>query len=131
MPFALTSVLILLVLLQIKHMFADFYLQTPRMLAGRGRYVHMGRAMHAGVHLVGSVIVLMVMGCAPLVLVWIVLAEWVAHYHIDWGKGAWSDRTGYTPADAGFWRAVGFDQALHQLCYVAMVWAFAVYGVSA
>ncbi|MEM1006753.1 MAG: DUF3307 domain-containing protein, partial [Pseudomonadota bacterium] len=25
-------------LLQIKHMFADFYLQTPKMLSGRGEY---------------------------------------------------------------------------------------------
>jgi hypothetical protein len=125
----LQNALILLVLLQVKHMFADFYLQTPRMLAVRNRYLHAGRAQHAGVHAAGSAIALLVMGTViPLVLV-IVVAEWVAHYHIDWGKGRYSDRTQHTPSDAGYWRAIGFDQALHQLTYVAMIWAWAYYGL--
>lgn len=123
----LHDALILLILLQVKHMFADFYLQTPRMLVGRDRYLHMGRAQHAGVHAVGSVIGLLLIGAAiPFVLL-LVAAEWVAHYHIDWGKGRYSDMTGYTPFDSGYWRAIGFDQALHQLTYVAMIWAWAAY----
>jgi hypothetical protein len=124
----LQNVLILLALLQLKHMFADFYLQTPRMLTGRGRYLHVGRAQHAAIHAAGSVIVLLVMGVsAPLTLI-ISGIEGVAHYHIDWGKGRYSDLTGDGPSDAGYWRAVGFDQALHQLTYVVMIWAWAVYA---
>ncbi len=120
--------LVLMALLQIKHMFADFYLQTPIMLKNRGQYLHLGRALHAGEHLIGSAIVLAIIGCDWRVLILIVLAEWIAHYHIDWGKGRWSDMTGHGPADAGFWRAVGFDQMLHQLTYVVMIWAWAAYG---
>ena len=120
------SVLVLLVLFQIKHMFADYFLQTPKMLAGRGDYLHMGRAQHALVHVAGSALCLLVVGTPGLLLAGILVAEWVAHFHIDWGKARWSDSQGHTPADAGFWRAAGFDQALHQLTYIGMVWAWVV-----
>lgn len=129
MPEVLTDALILLVLLQVKHMFADFYLQTPRMLGGRGRYLHLGRAQHAGLHAVGSALAFFVMGAFSIVVLWIVLIEWLVHYHIDWGKGRYSDQKAHTPADAGYWRAFGFDQTLHQLTYVVMIWAWSVYGL--
>ncbi len=118
------SVLILLILLQVKHMFADYFLQTPKMLEGRGAYIHMGRAQHAGVHALFSVACLLIVGTAPAVLVALVVAEWVVHFHIDWGKASYSGKRGHTPQDAAFWRAAGFDQLLHQLTYLAMaaVW---------
>ena len=123
-----TTLLILLALLQIKHMFADFFWQTPRMLAHRDRYVHTGRAQHAGLHALGSVLTLLVVGTSlPLILA-IILAEWVAHYHIDWGKGLWSERFPYTPADGPYWKAVGVDQALHQLTYLAIAWSWIVWA---
>ena len=120
----LQSVLILLVLFQIKHMFADYFLQTPRMLTGRSDYLHVGRAQHAGVHAIGSIPVLAIVGTPAGALIALIIAEWVVHFHIDWGKARYSEAKGYSPADAGFWRAAGFDQALHQLTYVAMVWAW-------
>ena len=126
----LRDALILMTLLQVKHMFADFFMQTPRMLAGRDAYAHLGRAQHAAIHAAGSVIAYLVVGSPLMVLIWIVLAEWVAHYHIDWAKGRYSDSVGHTPADPGYWRAFGFDQLLHQLTYVAMVWAWLAFGAS-
>ena len=84
MPDLLTDALILLVLLQVKHMFADFYMQTPRMLEGRSRYMHLGRAQHAGLHAVGSALAFLPVGGLSAVVVGIVLAEWAAHFHIDW-----------------------------------------------
>lgn len=121
------QMLILLVLLQIKHMFADFYMQTPRMLSGRDTYLHLGRAEHAGVHALGSVIVFVIMGAPVLFTVLVVAAEWVVHFHIDWAKARWSVRKQHTPAQAGFWRAAGLDQACHQLTYIAMAWAWWVW----
>ncbi|ASM72789.1 hypothetical protein SULPSESMR1_01984 [Pseudosulfitobacter pseudonitzschiae] len=124
----MTSLLILLFLFQIKHMFADFFLQTPRMLSDRGRYAHMGRAQHAGVHALLSALVLLIVGVSlPLILA-LVAIEWVAHYHIDWAKGCWSDRTCHTPQDGGYWRAMGTDQALHQLTYLAMAWGWTLWA---
>ena len=118
------QMLILLVLLQIKHMFADFYMQTPRMLSGRDTYLHLGRAEHAGVHALGSVIVFVIMGAPVGFTLWLVVAEWIVHFHIDWFKARWSMRKQHSPAEAGFWRAAGTDQALHQLTYLAMAWAW-------
>ncbi|QBF30701.1 DUF3307 domain-containing protein [Thalassococcus sp. S3] len=121
---AIKAVLILLCLLQFKHMFADYFLQTPKMLAGRATYFHMGRAQHAGVHAVGSALALVIVGTSLPLLLFLIVAEWIVHFHIDWGKASYSDAKAYTPAQAGFWRAAGFDQALHQLTYIAMVWAW-------
>lgn len=123
-----TTVLVLLCLLQIKHMFADYFLQTPKMLAGRGTYLHLGRAQHAGLHAVFSALVLSVMGADPVFVVVVSGLEWVVHFHIDWGKARWSEIKAHDPTKAGFWRAAGVDQALHHLTYLAMAWAWVVYA---
>ncbi|WP_275890929.1 DUF3307 domain-containing protein [Pseudosulfitobacter sp. DSM 107133] len=120
----ISSLLFLLFLFQIKHMLADFFMQTPRMLSDRGRYLHMGRAQHAGVHALGSALALVIVGTSLPLVLGIVVVEWVAHYHIDWAKGRWSDHTAHTPADGGYWRAMGADQALHQLTYLVMAWVW-------
>ncbi len=121
----MSTVLVLLLLLQVKHMFADFFLQTPIMLMNRAQFVHPGRALHCLVHALGSLICFLVLGIPFFVTLLIVLAEWVAHYLIDFGKGVWSERAGHSPADASYWRAFGADQMLHQITYVAMVAAIA------
>lgn len=123
-----STVLLLFGLFQIKHMLADYFLQTPKMLSGRGEYWHMGRAQHAGVHALGSILVFLVVG-APLPFVLAVAAgEWVVHFNIDYGKARYSEAKCLDPSQAGFWRAAGLDQALHQLTYVAMAWAWVEYA---
>lgn len=127
LPQSIGTIFLLLCLLQVKHMFADYFLQTPRMLSGRGEYWHMGRAQHAAVHSAGSTIAFLIVGASlPFTLV-IVLLEWVIHFNIDWGKARYSDHKALAPTQAGFWRAAGVDQALHQFTYIAMVWAWIVW----
>ena len=119
-----TDALLLLGLLTVKHMLADYFLQTGAMLANRGLYLHAGRAAHCAVHVVCTAICFGIMGL-PLGLSLVVMAaEFVVHFHIDWAKGKWSDVRQHGPADAGYWRAFGVDQTLHQLTYVAMVLVF-------
>ncbi|MBE1283824.1 MAG: DUF3307 domain-containing protein [Rhodobacteraceae bacterium] len=129
MSVSIGTVLLLLCAFQIKHMFADYFLQTPKMLSGRGEYMHMGRAQHAGVHAVGSVIVLLLFGSPFLFIVAIVALEWLVHFNIDYCKAKYSDVKQLNPTQASFWRAAGTDQAMHQLTYVAMAWAWSVYAV--
>jgi len=112
----------LLVLLLIKHLFADFFLQTPIMLGNRAQYIHVGRVLHCGVHVLGTVIAFVLVGVPLGALVALLVAEFLAHFHIDFAKGWWSERLGHTPDDASYWRAFGVDQLLHQLTYVLMVW---------
>ncbi|WP_282129832.1 DUF3307 domain-containing protein [Roseobacter litoralis] len=127
----LGALIILLCLLQAKHMFADYFLQTRSMLDGRHIYLHGGRLLHAGVHAAGSALAFLVMG-APLVLVLLMaIGEWIAHFHIDWAKGRYTATRKLTPDDAAYWRATGADQALHQLTYIIMVWCWLTYGIGA
>lgn len=123
------TVLLLFALLETKHMFADYFLQTPWMLSGRGEYMHPGRAAHAGVHVVGSILVFLIVG-APIgfILVAAVL-EWVIHFNIDFWKASMSDKMKLAPTDAGFWRAAGFDQWLHHMTYVAMTWGWVKFAL--
>ena len=114
--------LVLLCLLQIKHMLGDYFLQTRMMLDGRDQYAHLGRFLHAGVHATGSFIAFLLIGAPVAFIVPLVLAEWAVHFHIDWWKGRHTSDQNLTPADAGYWRASGVDQALHQLTYIAMIW---------
>lgn len=125
----LYTALLLLTLLQIKHLFADFFLQSPRMLANRAVYVHLGRAEHAGLHGLLSFIALIVVGAPVVFSVILCLLEFVVHYHIDWAKGVYSERKQHGPTDAGYWRAFGVDQLMHQLTYVLMLWAWALYSI--
>jgi hypothetical protein len=123
------AVLILIFLLEVKHMFADFYLQTAKMLTGRCNYLHWGRAQHAAVHAVGSFVVYfavsLMFGCPLWVMVLIPLLEWVVHYHIDYWKAWHTHCKQLDPSQGAFWRAVGFDQFLHHATYIGMaaLWA--------
>ena len=121
----LVFVLILLGLLQIKHMFADFYLQTPFMLINRSVFLHPGRVLHCVIHSASSALIFLVMGVPFGITIGVCIAEFVVHYGIDFGKGVWSERAGHTPSDASYWRAFGVDQMLHQLTYIGMILALA------
>lgn len=123
------TVLILIALLLIKHMFADYFMQTPKMMSGRGQYWHMGRAQHAAVHAVGSAIVFVILGTPVWFILAVCVLEWVVHFHIDWAKAKHSDSKCLSPTEAAFWRAFGMDQTLHGLTYVAMAWGWVMFTV--
>lgn len=117
-------VLLLLFLLQVKHMFADYFMQTQRMLVDRSEYLHFGRLQHVTIHAIGSAIAFAVLLPHPMFIFVIVVIEAIVHYHIDWAKGRYSSSANLTPEDAGYWRAIGADQAMHQITYIAMAAAW-------
>lgn len=110
-----------LVLFQIKHLVADFLLQTPWMLANKGRYGHPGGLAHVGVHLLGTLPILLWLGPGPLLLAGLLAYEAAVHYHLDWAKERLNHRLGLGPDRAGFWTLTGIDQAGHQLTYLALI----------
>jgi len=124
---ALQTILILLTLLQLKHMFADFFMQTPKMLGARHVYAHIGRVQHAGLHAVFSAGIFAALGAPIGFTVVLCLVEFIVHFHIDWVKGKHSESVQDVPEDAAYWRAFGVDQLMHQLTYVAMIWAYITY----
>ncbi|ABG31904.1 DUF3307 domain-containing protein [Roseobacter denitrificans] len=124
------ALIVLLCLLQAKHMFADYFLQTRSMLGGRDIYLHQGRFLHAGVHAAGSALAFLIMGTPVMLILLVAVGEWIAHYHIDWAKGRYTARQNLTPDDAAYWRATGVDQALHQLTYIIMLWCWLTFGIA-
>jgi hypothetical protein len=120
-----SQVLLLVLLLQVKHLVADFFLQNRYMLENRRIYGHPGGLMHVAIHLAGSVLALLVVGVSPVTLGVLILAEGLVHYHMDWAKDNFVAWRGLTPRDALFWHATGVDQAVHHLTYLGMAagWA--------
>jgi hypothetical protein len=113
------SVVLLLLLLQVKHFVFDFVLQGPYQLKNKGTYGHPGGILHSGLHAFGTAVVLLVLAVPVGMLLAIVAGEFLVHYHIDWCKEQITRRYG-TGQNAFFWRMIGLDQFLHQLTYLAI-----------
>lgn len=111
-----------LILFQVKHCLFDFVFQTSYQSRNKGCYGHGGGILHAGLHAVGSIPALLLAGSAPALFFFLITAEFILHYHIDWFKEDLIARHGWTPDDNRFWQILGVDQLAHQLTYIAMLW---------
>lgn len=120
MDASVAEVLVLLLLLQAKHVIADYFLQNAYIIQNRKVYGHPGGLLHVAIHMAGSFAALMVVGTAPLTLAGLLIVEAVIHYHLDWSKDNFVARRGLTAQDAKYWYATGTDQFLHQLTYLGM-----------
>ena len=109
-----------------KHFLFDFVLQSRFQLANKHIYGHPGGLLHAGLHIMGTLPIFLLcppsLGGGSAILV----GEFAAHYHIDWAKDQLLRRTGWGYAEGRYWAVFGFDQLVHGLVYVAIVWALAV-----
>jgi Protein of unknown function (DUF3307) len=122
MPQAALLILAAVAVLMLKHAIADFYLQTPYQYLNKGIYGHPGGLIHAGIHVALTPLVYLVLLPSSLLMVGaMALGEFLLHYHIDWAKEQITRRNGWTPQNPGFWHALGTDQLLHGLTYLAIV----------
>jgi hypothetical protein len=123
--------LLTLVVLELKHFVFDFILQTPYQLRNKGTYGHPGGILHSGLHVAGTLLAFLVITPSPWLGVAIVVGEFVVHYHIDWAKEQIGRRLRLKPDSGGFWTALGADQLLHHLTYVAITAILAANAASA
>jgi len=112
------TVLIILVLLQVKHWYVDFVNQSSEEIAHKGLYLNWRGITHSLKHGIAT----------GVILIWFVPVEWayflaavdlLLHYHIDWVKANYSNRDISTKT---FWNHLGLDQMAHQLVYIFIVW---------
>jgi hypothetical protein len=109
--------------LLIKHAIADFFLQTAFQWRNKGVYGHPGGLVHVAIHAALTLPVFLILRPRTFAVAALVLAaEALVHYHIDWLKERIVKRQQWTTADDSYWRALGFDQLLHGLTYVWIVW---------
>lgn len=113
--------LALLALLAIKHVIADFVLQSRYILENRRFYGHPAGLLHVAIHGASSALVISILGFPAVTSLLVVLAgEALIHYHVDWAKDNIVSKLGLGPDNRVFWYITGTDQGLHQLTYVAM-----------
>lgn len=106
---------------QIKHFLCDFALQTKWQIANKGVYGHPGGLAHAGLHVVASIPALLILTGRMDVIAGVVVAEFAIHYHCDWLKANVDHRLRLTTQDYWHWYIFGFDQLIHHLTYVGIV----------
>lgn len=115
------EILALLVLLQIKHWYADFVIQTYMQTVRKGIYRDLIGISHSLDHIWATMVALLVFNIiypiSALIILLISIAEGIIHYHIDWCKVRYGCKDMTKPL---FWNQFGQDQLAHQVTYLSM-----------
>ncbi|MCW5697732.1 MAG: DUF3307 domain-containing protein [Bauldia sp.] len=113
-------ILLALAYLAAKHFVFDFVFQRPyHFFRNKGIYGHPAGFIHSGLHVIGSIPALFILNAPVWAGVLVLAAEFVIHYHLDWGKEQIERR--FQPAEATRFLFLGADQLGHQLTYIGMV----------
>ncbi len=117
------DILILIMLLQIKHWYADFKIQTYMQTVKKGVWLDPVGMSHTGDHIWGTLVALLVFNLfvpinALLILI-VAFVEGITHYLIDYTKVKYGCKDNTKPL---FWNQFGLDQLAHQTCYVIMAY---------
>lgn len=117
------DILFLLFLLQTKHYYADFAIQTYQQTVRKGIYRDPVGISHSVDHVYTTLIALLIFNIVfPLSAASIILVafiEGIIHYHIDWLKVHYGCKDLTKPL---FWNQFGIDQLAHQITYIIMIW---------
>lgn len=116
------EILILSFLLQVKHWYADFKIQTYMQTVKKGVWLDPVGISHSIDHIWCSIVALLVFNffhpLAALSIILIAIVEGVIHYIIDFVKVRYGSKDMTKPA---FWTQFGLDQLAHQITYLAMI----------
>jgi hypothetical protein len=112
-----------LLALQIKHFLCDFVFQTEYQVRTKGIYGHFGGFIHSGLHVIGTIPALLILGASLRAIAVIVVVEFAIHYHADWLKSKIDQIYQWGFTNQRYWMLFGTDQLIHQLTYLAIVYA--------
>ena len=117
------DIILLLILFQVKHWYADFAIQTYMQTVKKGIWLDPVGMSHSFDHVWCSFVALVIfyfIHTIPLyTLVLIPAVEGVLHYLIDYVKVRYGCKDNTKPL---FWNQFGQDQLAHQLTYLAIVY---------
>ena len=114
------TLLTVLLILEVKHFVFDYPLQTGFQLRNKVTYGHIGGLLHAGLHVLGTSAIFLVVRPSLLAGLGILVGEFLIHYHLDWAKGQFNKMNQLTTNDALYWWGIGLDQLLHHLTYLGI-----------
>jgi hypothetical protein len=119
----LVESIILMLILQVKHCYADFYLQTYMQTVKKGVWLHPVGISHTLDHmycsLIGLVLFSVFVTLNPFIIIWTVVVEGIIHYVVDFSKVKYGCKDNTKPI---FWTQFGLDQLAHQVTYIGMIW---------
>jgi len=117
------DILLLMLLLQVKHCYADFYLQTYMQTIKKGVWMDPIGLSHTVEHVYSSLIVMLgfslFISISPISVIFVAVVEGITHYLVDYSKVKYGSKDQTKPI---FWTQFGLDQLAHQLTYLWMVW---------
>jgi Protein of unknown function (DUF3307) len=116
------TVLLALVVFQIKHFLCDFVLQNSYQIRNKGIYLHRGGLIHAGLHSLGSLPALLIITQLPWLVAALLFGEFVIHYHTDWAKARIDNALRLNDTNTLYWTIFGSDQLIHQMTYLGMTY---------
>jgi hypothetical protein len=118
------DILLLFLLLQVKHCYADFVLQTYMQTVKKGVWLDPIGISHTTDHIYCSLIALLIFSffypVGAFTIISVTLVEGIIHYLVDYTKVKFGSKDNTKPI---FWTQFGLDQLAHQLTYLWMVWA--------
>jgi hypothetical protein len=119
-PSSVVTLLLVLLVLQVKHFLFDYPLQSHFQLRNKVIYGHVGGLLHSALHILGTSVVFLIARPSLAVGAAILIGEFLVHYHLDWAKGQLNKRNRLTVTDALYWWGIGIDQMLHHMTYLAI-----------
>jgi hypothetical protein len=116
------DILLLLLLLQIKHCYADFVLQTYQQTVKKGVWLDPVGISHTLDHTWCSLVVMLISSffipVNAFAIIFVTLIEGIVHYLVDYGKVKYGCKDNTKPV---FWTQFGLDQLAHQVTYIWMI----------
>jgi hypothetical protein len=104
-------------LLFIKHWWVDFVHQTSDHVKYKGVYGHPKGIEHSVWHGVLTALIFLIV-CPLDIALWIGLADFLLHYHIDYVKMRYGEQD---ISKKEFWKHLGLDQLAHQITYILLI----------
>ena len=115
-----TSALLVVAFLQLKHFICDGPLQTLAMVKSKSIYGAPLGILHSALHGLGTGLVLLIAAFSPIVAIGLAVLDFAIHYHVDFIKENIIKYFGWNTNNAPFWWALSADQTLHQLTYLLL-----------
>ncbi len=117
------DILALLLLLQLKHCYADFHLQTYMQTVKKGVWLDPVGISHTVDHMYCSLVALLMFHfffhLNAISIIFVTVVEGIIHYLVDYSKVKYGSKDNTKPI---FWTQFGLDQLAHQLTYIWMIY---------
>ena len=117
------DLLFLLLLIQIKHCYADFVMQTYIQTVKKGVWLDPTGISHTTDHMICTLVAMLVFSffvpVSAFAIIFVTLIEGIVHYLVDYGKVKYGCKDNTKPI---FWTQFGLDQLAHQVTYIWMIW---------